>query len=78
MRNRLELSKKWFVSEGTRLPWWLGVAYWEWERPVAACYPIPFNLVVRWARNTYFWVKATHRPDWSFLKFGGGNKWDSQ
>ncbi len=53
-----------YVQEGEKLPWWLGLAYWEWSRPVAVCYPIPLNLLIRWSRNVYFWVKASHRPDW--------------
>ncbi len=52
------------VPEAVVVPWWLGLAYWRWDREEAVCYPIPVNLIVRWARNGYFWLKATHRPDW--------------
>lgn len=50
--------------EGHVLPWWQGVAYFRWDMHGAVCYPIPLNLIVRWARNTFFWVKAARRLDW--------------
>ena len=51
-------------NEGDRIPWWLGLAYWEWGMNVAVCFPIPLNLIVRWARDGYFWIKATRHPGW--------------
>ena len=52
------------VQAGERLPWWMGLAYWEWQRPVAVCCVMPCHLLLRWGRDLYVWLKATHRPDW--------------
>jgi hypothetical protein len=51
-------------ADGARLPWWCGVAYWRWDAQVAVCLPIPLNILVGAARDTYFWLKATRRPGW--------------
>jgi hypothetical protein len=51
------------LHEGALIPKWYGVAYWRWDTDVAICYPIPWNLVVRywnllriWAKSGYSWV----------------------
>lgn len=45
------------VAEGHRIPFWLGVSYWRWDRDEAVCHPIPLNWLVRWARQIYFVLK---------------------
>jgi|ERR1035437_9254346 hypothetical protein len=60
----MKVSKLWFAHEGNRLPWWLGLAYWEHDSMTAVCLPIPLNRIVRWARGGYFWFKATRNPSW--------------
>jgi hypothetical protein len=39
------------------MPSWYGLAYYEPYRDEQVCYPIPFNLVVRWARDLAWLVK---------------------
>lgn len=44
------------VYEGERLPWGYGRAYYLPQTDAMVCYPVPFNLVVRWLRNLYYWL----------------------
>lgn len=44
--------------QGEKLPWGYGLAYWLPHAHASVCYPVPFNLVVRWARNLYFWMSC--------------------
>lgn len=52
------------IAMGYVIPWWLGIAYWEWDRARAVCYPIPLNLLVRGFYGTYYWLKAIQRSTW--------------
>ena len=52
------------IYEGEIVPAWYGVAYYRWWQRAAVCYPVPFHLLVRWARDCYYVVKCSHRPDW--------------
>lgn len=51
-------------AEGARIPFWWGVSYLSWESDRAICYPIPLNLLIRWSRDLYYWIKATRRFGW--------------
>lgn len=49
------------LDANTAAPWWLGLAYYDWIRRDAICYPIPLNLVVRLLRAAHLWLVA---PRW--------------
>lgn len=39
-------------------PWYYGISYQDWASDVYFFYPIPFNYLVRWARNSqFYWNK---------------------
>lgn len=40
-------------KSGEIIPFWYGVAYWEYDSYHAVAYPIPINLIVRFFRNLY-------------------------
>lgn len=44
------------VLEGECLPWGYGRAYYMPQTDAMVCYPVPFNLAVRWLRNLYYWL----------------------
>ena len=50
------------VYEGERLPWGYGRAYYLPQTDAMVCYPVPFNLVVRWLRNLYYWLATPRIP----------------
>lgn len=50
-------------------PWGYGLAYREFNMNVAVCYPVPLNLVIRWARNLFFWL-ACPKPTYKELYEG--------
>jgi len=45
------------IAEGYMLPFWYGVAYYDYCSSYKICYPIPFNLLVRWVRNIFWAIK---------------------
>jgi len=42
------------LAEYEAMPRWYGLAYWDFPRAEAICYPIPLNLIVRAIRLFYF------------------------
>ena len=42
------------VAAGIMLPRFYGIAYIDIMRNLRVCYPIPLNLLVRWARNAWW------------------------
>lgn len=53
------------VHASELIPRGYGVAYWKWDRGVGVFYPIPFNLLVRLVRNTYYaLVHAGYPSKW--------------
>lgn len=45
------------VAEGEMAPWWYGAAYYSCYADYTVCYPVPFNLIVRWSRNLWWALK---------------------
>ncbi len=41
------------VYRGCMLPDWYGLCYADHVRDAVVCYPIPLNLIFRWAINFY-------------------------
>lgn len=60
----LSLLKK--VSPGFILPRFYGVAHVDWRTGDAVCLPIPFNVIVFWSIETWYWLKRGGRS----VKFG--------
>ena len=44
------------IPQGELFPKWYGVAYHDMFQLSYVAYPIPLNLIVRWARNVKFWL----------------------
>src|SRR3990167_6812057 len=45
------------VAHGEAAPWWYGLAYYDPCRDYQIAYPIPVNLLVRWARDLLWLVR---------------------
>ena len=45
------------VAQGEMMPRWYGLAYYEPHKDSQVVYPIPFNLIVRWARDFLWLIK---------------------
>jgi flagellar biosynthesis/type III secretory pathway protein FliH len=45
------------VRQGEMMPRFYGLAYYEFHRDEQVAYLIPFNLIVRWARDLAWLVK---------------------
>jgi len=53
-----------FINELETLPPWYGFAYRCWNpRWGAMAYPIPINLVMRWAHHVRLWFQNPLRDD---------------
>ncbi len=50
-----------FVRQGHIVPWWLGLAYKQYDRDSAVCFPVPFNWVVAVVRT--LWYRLKFPPD---------------
>ena len=46
------------VPEGEIVPWWLGLSYYLPAKRVSVCHPIPFNWLIRAARNAWMWLRV--------------------
>ncbi len=52
-----------FVPEAAEIPKWYGIAYRDFSRMGAVCYPIPLNWPVRWARSIWILLRIPG-PNW--------------
>lgn len=41
-------------QETDPIPTGFGLCYWDFKKYEAVCYPIPFNVLIAWLRDTYF------------------------
>ena len=44
------------IAEGGRIPRGHGRAYTDFATGHEVCFPLPFNWLVRWARQLYWWL----------------------
>lgn len=44
------------LCEGQRIPWGWGMAYRDFARDTAVCWPLPFNWFVRWVHQLYWFL----------------------
>ena len=51
--------------EGEMIPHWWAVAYRDFDRDVAICYPIPLHLIIRWLRDIRHWFMHIGRPGYA-------------
>lgn len=51
------------IHRGEMIPRFYGVAYHDYPRRVAICYPIPLNWLIRWGRDLYFFLSNAARDD---------------
>lgn len=49
-------------TEGDRLPWGYGVAWWHGYMDQVVCYPIPFNYLIGRLRQAYFAIARGVKP----------------
>ena len=52
------------LFQGQQFPFLYGVAWEENFGRVAICYPIPFNLVLRWLRDAWFVMAQPSKREW--------------
>ena len=60
------------VSEGDRLPRFSGVVQWHPDMRCVSVWPIPFNLLARWAINFYERLRCIAQPSWLEAKLKAG------
>ena len=58
------------------------MAYRDYATSEAVCYPLPFNWLVRWARQLYWWLvwPGKDKMEWAYSKgvaHGRKVKWDA-
>ena len=53
------------LAQGYQMPFWYGAAYYSPYSDHLICYPIPLNLVVRWARALWWALKRCKHDDLS-------------
>lgn len=41
------------LAHGQQLKWWMGIAWKDFQTLTWVVYPIPFNLIARWARDLW-------------------------
>lgn len=46
------------LLQNRSVPKGYGLAYYQPDRLIAVCYPIPLNLIVRALRDFYWWIFA--------------------
>lgn len=51
------------------LPRGYGFSYRCFNVHGSMAYPIPLNLIVRWARNFHIWLKGCVQPSWADERF---------
>ena len=52
------------LYEGSRIPWWCGVAWKEDFGRVAVCYPLLLHWLMRWLRDTWFVIAKPSEREW--------------
>lgn len=52
----LLMSKR--INEGDMLPPFFGIAYWDYVSDTGVCYVVPLNLIVRFLRNIWIFVRT--------------------
>lgn len=54
---------RWTVElpEGSMLPRFYGVAYYDYRRGMVVCYPVPLNIIVSLLRVFYHWFNYQFR-----------------
>jgi len=57
------------VLQGMELPRWYAVAWHDYSRNVAVCYPIGIHLLVGWPRLVWKWLRFRSVPTrWDTLR----------
>ena len=50
------------IAQNEMAPWWYGFSYYSPCSDYVTCHPIPFNLIVRWARELW-WLMRKSKAD---------------
>ena len=75
-RERVKLTLKKIVPEAEPYPRFYGKAYYDWGKGYMferVAYPVPLNLVIRYARTLRLWIEIRIRfpkPSWADAKIG--------
>ena len=65
MRLQIRLD----LLQGAEVPRWYGVAWHDYNRDVAVCYPVPLNILFGWARLVWMWLRFRSVPRrWDTLR----------
>ena len=46
-----------YIPEGGLIPFWYGYCYYDFNSETKAMLPIPLNMLWRWLRNLWYWLK---------------------
>ncbi len=50
------------IDQGEIVPQGYGVAWRDWNRDAAICYPVPLNVLLGWLRFAYIWIRFRAVP----------------
>ena len=56
------------IKPGEKAHWIYGLIYWDICTAYAVMCPMPFNLIIRWFRYLYFWVKIYKPTELEILR----------
>ena len=59
-----ELEMKKIIDGGMQIPKGYGIAWRDFARDQAICYPLILNLIFRWIREIYFWICVPKHNYW--------------
>jgi|GEM_PF-6171247 hypothetical protein len=48
------------VREGELMPRFYGIAWRNYFRREAVCFPVPLNVILAFARQAYLWIRLGH------------------
>lgn len=49
------------IQEGEKLRWGYGYCWQNYNRNTTTTCPVPFNFILRWIRELYFWLASNKR-----------------
>lgn len=49
------------IREGEKLRWGYGFCWQNWNRNTTTTCLVPFNFILRWVRELYFWLASPQR-----------------
>lgn len=67
------------IKEGAVVPFGWGIAWYDYDARCEICYPIPFNILIRFLKQIYYLVASNHKQqdDDKIYQVGYNNGYNS-